>query len=195
MTFIKICGLLDEDSVDAAARLGVDAVGFVFADSVRRISAHDAAPLIRRVTGPTVTVGVFKGAPVAEVIEVAAAAGVGTVQVHDLKSADEVHRLHEAGLGVIRAVSAGTVPGDFGEDHLLVDGAVAGAGVPWDWAGQNKPPGDWILAGGLHPGNVRTAVDATGAWGVDVSSGVESSRGVKDVALIEQFVAAVRSRA
>ncbi|WP_072688992.1 phosphoribosylanthranilate isomerase [Rhodococcus marinonascens] len=195
MTFIKICGLRDEASVDVAVRLGVDAVGFVFADSVRRISAQDATPLIRRVTGPTVAVGVFKGAPMAEVIEVADAAGVATVQVHDLKSADDVSRLHEAGLRVIRAIAAGDGSGDFGADHLLVDGATAGAGVPWDWAGQNRPTGEWILAGGLHPGNVRIAIDATGAWGVDVSSGVESLRGVKDVALIEQFVAAVRSQA
>ncbi|MFD9667080.1 phosphoribosylanthranilate isomerase [Rhodococcus sp. NPDC059968] len=193
MTFIKVCGLRDEASVDLAVRLGVDAVGFVFADSVRRISPEDAAPLVRRVTGSTVAVGVFKGSPVREVIEVAAAAGLGTVQVHDLKSADDVARLREAGLGVIRAVVAGDTSGDFGADRILVDGATAGAGVPWDWASQSRPDGEWILAGGLHPGNVRAAVDATGAWGVDVSSGVESSRGVKDAELIEQFVAAVRS--
>ncbi|AOW94216.1 phosphoribosylanthranilate isomerase [Rhodococcus sp. WMMA185] len=185
----------DESSVDAAVRLGVEAVGFVFAESVRRISAQDAAPLVRRTTDDTVAVGVFKGAPVAEVIEVASTAGVGTVQVHDLKSADEVNRLHEAGLRVIRAITAGDGSGDLGADHLLVDGATAGAGVPWDWTGQSRPAGDWILAGGLHPGNVRTAIEQTGAWGVDVSSGVESSRGVKDVALIEQFVATVRSGA
>ena len=81
-----MCGLRDEASVDLAVRLGVDAVGFVFADSVRRISAEEAAPLVRRVTGHTVAVGVFKGSPVPEVIEIAAAAGLGTVQVHDLTS-------------------------------------------------------------------------------------------------------------
>ncbi|MDJ0110876.1 phosphoribosylanthranilate isomerase, partial [Rhodococcus erythropolis] len=73
------------------------------------------------------------------------------------------------------------------------DGADAGSGVPWNWAQQqSRPQGQWILAGGLSPDNVRDALDATGAWGVDVSSGVESSRGVKDHALIEKFVSAVR---
>ncbi len=195
VTFIKVCGLRDQASVDVAVRLGVDAVGFVFAESVRRIAVEDAAALIRSVTGPTVAVGVFKGSSVPEVIEIAAAAGLGTVQVHDVRSAEDVTRLREAGLTVIRAVVAGDSSGDFGADRLLVDGATAGAGVPWDWAGQARPDGEWILAGGLNPGNVRTAIDATGAWGVDVSSGVESSRGVKDAALIEQFVSAVRSGA
>lgn len=192
MTFIKVCGLRDEASVDLAVRLGVDAVGFVFADSVRRISPRTPR---RWSAGSPVTPSRWACSreSVSEVIDVAAAAGLGTVQMHDLKSADDVARLREAGLGVIRAVVAGDTSGDFGADRILVDGATAGAGVPWDWANQSRPDGEWILAGGLHPGNVRAAVDATGAWGVDVSSGVESSRGVKDAALIEQFVAAVRS--
>lgn len=194
MTFIKVCGLRDEASVDLAAGLGVDAVGFVFAESVRRISPEDAAPLVERVTGHTVAVGVFKGSSVTEVIDVATTTGLRVVQVHDLRSADDVTRLRNAGLEVIHAVVAGDLAGNFGADRLLVDGATAGAGVPWDWTEHHRPDGEWILAGGLHPGNVVTAIDSTGAWGVDVSSGVESSRGVKDAALIEQFVSAVRSR-
>ncbi|MFZ2175082.1 MAG: phosphoribosylanthranilate isomerase [Rhodococcus sp. (in: high G+C Gram-positive bacteria)] len=194
MTFIKVCGLRDDTSVDVLVRLGVDAIGFVFADSARRISPGDAAPLVSRVTGATTAVGVFKGSSVQQVIEVAAEAGLHTVQVHDLRSREDVSALRDAGLTVIRAVVAGDTSGDFGADRLLVDGADAGAGVPWDWAATSRPEGEWILAGGLDPGNVRAAIDATGAWGVDVSSGVESSRGVKDPALIEQFVTAVRAQ-
>ena len=108
-----------------------------------------------------------------------------------------MQRLHDAGLTVIRAVVSSKVRDgynlDLGEDELLIDGADAGSGVPWNWAQQqSRPHGQWILAGGLSPDNVRDALDATGAWGVDVSSGVESSRGIKDHALIEKFVSAVR---
>lgn len=196
MTFIKICGLRDHESVDLAVALGVDAVGFVFADSARQVSAHVADHLARSVPTGMLAVGVFKGNPLGEIIESACGAGFTTVQVHDLQTPDDVATLHAAGLKVIRAVVAGQIRDgyalDLGEDRLLIDGATAGAGVPWDWTNHNAPTGEWILAGGLTPTNVRAALDATGAWGVDVSSGVESSRGIKDLALIEQFVSAVR---
>ncbi|QNG20336.1 phosphoribosylanthranilate isomerase [Rhodococcus triatomae] len=193
MTFIKVCGLRDDMSVDTAVRLGVDAVGFVFAASVRQISPDDAAPLVARAATGTVPVGVFKGNPIEEILAVAARTGLRTVQVHDLVDAQQVARLHAAGLHVVRAIVAGDTSGDLGADRLLVDGAVAGAGRTWDWSSTTAPDGGWILAGGLDPDNVADALAATGAWGVDVSSGVESERGVKDPALIEKFVAAVRA--
>ncbi|NMM84475.1 phosphoribosylanthranilate isomerase [Rhodococcus sp. SRB_17] len=198
MTFIKVCGLRDADTVDLAVRLGVDAIGFVFAESVRKVDPALAADLITRVPDGIRAVGVFLGNPLDQILDIARATGLKYVQVHDLDSAEQVQRLRDAGLLVIRAVVSGKVRDgynlDLGEDELLIDGADAGSGVPWDWAQQqSRPQGQWILAGGLNPDNVRDAVDATGAWGVDVSSGVESSRGVKDHALIENFVAAVRS--
>ncbi|NLE78281.1 MAG: phosphoribosylanthranilate isomerase [Rhodococcus sp.] len=198
MTFIKICGLRDEASVDVAAQLNVDAVGLVFAESARMVRPEDAAPLVRRVPDSVLPVGVFKGIDIADVIAAAETTGLRTVQVHDLTSADDVLRLHAAGLDVIRAAVAGHLRDgyalDFGEDRLLLDGATAGAGIPWDWSARSAvPSGPWILAGGLDPSNVADALAATGATGVDVSSGVESSRGVKDHDLMAKFVAAVRT--
>ncbi|CRK52261.1 N-(5'-phosphoribosyl)anthranilate isomerase [Rhodococcus sp. RD6.2] len=197
MAFIKMCGLRNEATVDHAVELGVDAVGFVLAESPRRVTPEQAAELRARVPAGVLAVGVYVRMPLDEIVATASAAGLDHVQVHDLRSADDVRVLHDAGLTVIRAVNSGgadAVNADFGADLLLVDGAVAGAGVTWDWQDRSAlPTGRWILAGGLTPENVARAVTTSGAWGVDVSSGIESSRGVKDPELMTAFAAAVRS--
>lgn len=191
-----MCGLRNEATVDLAVELGVDAVGFVFAESPRRVSVEQAARLRSRVPAGILAVGVYVRMPLDEVVATAKAANVDHVQVHDLRSGDDVQVLHDAGLTVIRAVNTGgaeALTEDFGADLLLVDGAVAGAGVTWDWQDRSAlPPGRWILAGGLNPDNVARAVRTSGAWGVDVSSGIEASRGVKDPNLMRAFADAVR---
>ncbi len=196
MTFIKMCGLRDEATVDLAVDLGVDAVGFVFADSPRRVSAEQAATLRSRVPAGILAVGVYVEMSLDDIVSTARAADLDHVQVHDLRSADAVRFLHDAGLTVIRAVNNGegaSVSEDLGADLLLVDGAVAGAGVTWDWQDRSAVPrGRWILAGGLTAKNVARAVETSGAWGVDVSSGIESSRGIKSPALMTAFADAVR---
>lgn len=196
MTFIKMCGLRDEATVDLAVDLGVDAVGFVFADSPRRVSAAQAAKLRSRVPERTVAVGVYVKMSLDDIVATARAADLDHVQVHDLRSADDVRFLHDAGLTVICAVNNGSgasVSEDLGADLLLVDGAVAGAGVTWDWQDRSAVPrGRWILAGGLTPENVARAVETSGAWGVDVSSGIESGRGIKSPELMTAFADAVR---
>ena len=85
---------------------------------------------------------------------------------------------------------------DWGEELLLIDAAVPGSGEAWDYSSvraKGLAGRDWLLAGGLDPANVTDAATQAGAWGVDVSSGVESSRGVKDLARIRAFVAAAKS--
>ncbi|WP_016931713.1 phosphoribosylanthranilate isomerase [Rhodococcus sp. R1101] len=199
MTFIKMCGLQDEATVDLAVELDVDAVGFVFAESPRRIPPDRAAALRTRVPAGTLAVGVYVKMPLDEIIATARAADLDHVQVHDLRSADDVRILHDAGLTVIRAVNTGgaeALSEDFGADLLLVDGAVAGAGKTWDWQDRSAlPSGRWILAGGLNPENVKKAIATSGAWGVDVSSGIEAERGVKDPGLMRAFAWSVRGRA
>lgn len=199
MTFIKMCGLQDEATVDLAVELDVDAVGFVFAESPRRIPPDRAATLRTRVPAGTLAVGVYVKMPLDEIIATARAADLDHVQVHDLRSADDVRILHDAGLTVIRAVNTGgaeALSEDFGADLLLVDGAVAGAGKTWDWQDRSAlPSGRWILAGGLNPENVKKAIATSGAWGVDVSSGIEAERGVKDPGLMRAFAWSVRGRA
>ncbi|MBY6410336.1 phosphoribosylanthranilate isomerase [Rhodococcus sp. BP-252] len=192
MTFIKLCGFRDRSTLDVALSLDVDAIGFVFVRSPRQISVEDARPLVELTRGRAEPVGVFKGATVSDILATASDAGLHTVQVHDLAGSDDVSRLHDAGLTVYRAVTAGADYTSIGEDDLLIDGSTAGAGEAWDWDRLERPDRPWILAGGLGVENVREGIAATGAAGVDVSSGIESSRGVKDARLIERFVAEVR---
>ncbi|MFG3091516.1 phosphoribosylanthranilate isomerase [Streptomyces sp. CAI-85] len=198
--FVKICGLKTERDVDTAVEAGADAVGFVFSASPRRIDPATAARLCRRVPEHVLTVGVFRDEPLADVRSVAAEAGIGAVQLHGSEGREYYDDLGAGGWTLIRAAAFGdSVPrcGEMGEDLLLLDAPVPGSGVAWDWSGGPAPaPGEkWLLAGGLTPENVRAAVDAARPWGVDVSSGVEATRGVKDPALIRTFVAAARGGA
>ncbi|MFG3232619.1 phosphoribosylanthranilate isomerase [Streptomyces antibioticus] len=198
--FVKICGLKTERDVDTAVEAGADAVGFVFSASPRRIDPATAARLCRRVPEHVLTVGVFRDEPLADVRSVAAEAGIGAVQLHGSEGREYYDDLGADGWTLIRAAAFGdSVPrcGEMGEDLLLLDAPVPGSGVAWDWSGGPAPaPGEkWLLAGGLTPENVRAAVDAARPWGVDVSSGVEATRGVKDPDLIRTFVAVARGGA
>ncbi|WP_432032442.1 phosphoribosylanthranilate isomerase [Streptomyces antibioticus] len=198
--FVKICGLKTERDVDTAVEAGADAVGFVFSASPRRIDPATAARLCRRVPEHVLTVGVFRDEPLADVRSVAAEAGIGAVQLHGSEGREYYDDLGAGGWKLIRAAAFGdSVPrcGEMGEDLLLLDAPVPGSGVAWDWSGGPAPaPGEkWLLAGGLTPENVRAAVDVARPWGVDVSSGVEAARGVKDPALIRSFVAVARGGA
>ncbi|MFE9440410.1 phosphoribosylanthranilate isomerase [Streptomyces sp. NPDC006602] len=197
--FVKICGLKTERDVDTAVEAGADAIGFVFSASPRRIDAATAARLCRRVPENVLTVGVFREEPLQEVRSVAADAGIRAVQLHGPEDRGYYDELATGGWTLIRAAAFGDLAprfGDMGEDMMLLDAPVPGSGVTWDWS--TRPPvgsGEkWLLAGGLSPDNVRDAIDAAQPWGVDVSSGVEQSRGVKDPALITAFVKAARAR-
>ncbi|WP_327718300.1 phosphoribosylanthranilate isomerase [Streptomyces sp. NBC_00490] len=195
--FIKICGLQTERDVDTAVEAGADAIGFVFSRSPRRVDAATAARLGRRVPEHVLTVGVFREEPLDFVRAMADESGLGAVQLHGPEDHAYYAALATGDWTLIRAAAFGdSVPrvGEYGEDMLLLDAPVPGSGIAWDWS--SKPlaaPGEkWLLAGGLTPDNVRVAVEATSPWGVDVSSGVEHARGVKDPALITAFIKSAR---
>jgi phosphoribosylanthranilate isomerase len=212
--WIKICGLRTADTVDAAVAVGVDAVGFVFAPgSPRTIRPADARSLVGRVPDGVETVGVFRDQPVGEILRSARQSGVTTVQLHGHEGPDEFEAVRQGGFAVIRAISAARfVEESLGREspHLgappvrlaawqparpLLDAPDPGAGLPFaenSLAGA-APPAGWILAGGLTVGNVGRLVEAFRPARVDVSSGVESSRGIKSAGLIRSFVAAARS--
>ncbi|MFE7775839.1 phosphoribosylanthranilate isomerase [Streptomyces sp. NPDC057445] len=196
--FIKVCGLRTEQDVDAAVEAGADAIGFVFAASARRIDADSARRLVRRVPEGVMTVGVFRDQPLAEVRELLDASAVRAVQLHGSEDLAFYDALRPDGRTLIRGVAVrDDVPphGERGEDILLLDAPVPGAGETWDRSGKRLPePGRaWLLAGGLGPGNVAEAVRLARPWGVDVSSGIEISRGVKSPELIAAFIAAARA--
>ncbi|AMB59998.1 phosphoribosylanthranilate isomerase [Microterricola viridarii] len=203
--FVKICGLREPATLAAAVQAGADAVGFVFAPgSPRTVDAGTVRQLLTAVPAPVQTVGVFRRQPIDEVLATATAAGVSTVQLHGGEPVTELDRLKTAGFDTIRALSLDEYlreldrdPAGLRRHRLLLDAPVPGAGEPFDTTAlrAHPPQGDWLLAGGLTPGNVSELLAGLGGAtpGVDVSSGVESTRGVKDAALIEAFVAAARA--
>lgn len=194
MVFVKICGLRQQAHIDTALGGGADAIGFVLTASPRFVEASSARKLVAHVGGRALTVGVFRGETVDEVERLARESGVACIQLHGDYSPEDVARLGGLGVRVIRAVSF-TEPGDdLGADMLLVDAPRAGSGQEWDYAVMSERglTGRWLLAGGLTPANVGSAVAAASPWGVDVSSGVETAPGQKDASLIRNFLTAAK---
>ena len=199
--FVKVCGLSTPESVLAAAEAGADAVGFVLTPSPREVTPAQVRELLAHVPAGIAAVGVFRHEAAGDAVALAREAGLDWIQLHGDRSPADVRTVHDAGLRLIRAVTMSAAPDvfeDWGEELLLIDAAVPGSGEAWDYASvetKGLAGRRWLLAGGLAPGNVAAAAAQAGAWGVDVSSGVESSRGVKDLAKIRDFVAAAKTPA
>ncbi|XVV07454.1 phosphoribosylanthranilate isomerase [Actinosynnema sp. CA-248983] len=181
--YVKLCGLRTPSDVATAVDAGADAVGFVLTASPRQVDADTARALVREVPPTVLSVGVFRGVEAAEVARLAAAAGVGAVQLHGDYPRSAFDEVSALGVPLIRAVSLTPATdvrvGAYGEDMLLLDSPDAGSGHRWDLTTLDgaRPDGRWLLAGGLDPDNVAEAISQARPWGVDVSSGVESSRG------------------
>ncbi len=199
MTFVKICGLRTPDDVDAAVTAGADAVGFVMSSrSPRHVTPELARALVDHLADRAVAVLVVNDLPVGEAIDQATSAGVGVLQLHGpAYDVADFAACADAGVRTWRATSLAVDPeprlGSHGEEALLLDSPDPGSGHRWSAADlRARPTGRWLLAGGLDPDNVADAVAELSPWGVDVSSGVERSRGVKDHDRIRAFVAAAR---
>ncbi|RJQ80538.1 phosphoribosylanthranilate isomerase [Pseudonocardiaceae bacterium YIM PH 21723] len=195
--FVKVCGLRTAADVAVAVEAGADAIGFVLTESPRQIDSAAVRELIKDIAGDVLTVGVVRGITAEDAGRLADEAGVAALQLHG-----DYTRADFAALGgrrLIRATSlkpdTDLATGAYGEELFLLDSPVAGSGERWDLGrlDGSRPTGKWLLAGGLSPENVRAAISVARPWGVDVSSGVESSRGVKDHGKIRAFVAAARS--
>ena len=197
---VKICGLRTEAAIDVAVAAGADAVGFVIAEgSPRFVDAETARQLIEHTAGRATTVLVTKGLSPEDAASAAQGCGVDVLQVHGFDR-PQVERTLELFPRVWRATSVGKAHVDanlesWGEEILLIDSPRAGSGERWDLGAlqTRRPTGPWLLAGGLDPENVAQVIPQAEPSGVDVSSGVESSPGIKDHGLIERFVANARS--
>ncbi|WAH95560.1 phosphoribosylanthranilate isomerase [Arthrobacter sp. MMS18-M83] len=197
--FVKVCGLSTPESVQAAVESGADAVGFVLTKSPREVSPDRARDLLVHVPEGVAAVGVFRHETAADAVATAREAGLEWVQLHGSRTPEDIKAVHDAGMRLVRAVTMGAAPEEFeewGEELLLIDAAVPGSGESWDYSSVRKlglGERQWLLAGGLTPSNVGAAAREAEAWGVDVSSGVESSRGVKDLDLVRAFVKAAKA--
>src|SRR5687768_16069204 len=197
--FVKVCGLSTPESIREAVDAGADAVGFVLTASPRVVSPAQVTQLLSSVPDGVAAVGVFRHEPAEDAVAIARAAGLEWIQLHGDRTPEDVKTAHDTGMKVIRAVAIGSAEDAFdswGEELLLVDAAFPGSGESWDYScmrSKDLEGRKWLLAGGLNPANVAEAAKAAGAWGVDVSSGVEESPGVKDPAKIRAFVAAAKA--
>jgi phosphoribosylanthranilate isomerase len=193
--WIKICGLRTREAIEAAAEAGANALGFVFhAGSPRNLDPAAARELQRAVPRGLERVAVFLHPAQSLVDEVLAAVGPDWVQA----DADDLATLRlPAGLRVLPVLRSGRPSASRATalpPRCLLEGARSGEGERADWraAAQLARATELVLAGGLDPANVAEAVRAVRPFGLDVSSGVERERGVKDPARIRQFVRAAR---
>ncbi len=202
-TRVKICGIRTADAARAAIDSGADAVGFVFVrSSARYIEPAAAWEIIGALPPLCSSVGVFVNAKLEVFSDIEEQCPTNYAQ---LQGNEEIPLVRQCGPGVIKAIrfDAGTIGADLAKwdeieevDAILIDGSAGGEGTAFDWPalashleGFSKPI---VIAGGLTPKNVGEAIRAVRPWAVDVSSGVESERAVKDPGLIEAFCAAVR---
>ena len=190
---IKICGLTDADAVAAAMESGADAVGFVFADSVRRVSVQHALGIAAHAPRHIKRVAVMLHPSNEEWLEVRDGFQPDALQT-DLADFDYL----DVPDGIERwpVMREGAVAADDQLPEIFVyEGKASGSGeaVNWQAAAELAKRGKMILAGGLNIANVPEAIRQVVPFGVDVSSGVESAPGQKDLTRIQAFIEAVRT--
>lgn len=188
--FVKICGVRDVVAACAAIEAGANALGLVFAESPRRCTEATAREVLREVAGRVEVFGVFRGPLSPTDLRQIETLGLRTVQVHGVCGI-----ALPAGIEVVPAGAPGEATLQGAARVVLDAPGGAGRGRPWEYARARTFPGDArvILAGGLCPENVASAIRAARPNGVDVSSGVEIRPGEKSPARIQEFVAAARA--
>ena len=204
---VKICGIKDAAALEAACKAGADMVGFVFfPPSPRAVTPAEAASLARSYAAGPKRVGLFVDPDDAMLAATLAQVPLDILQLHGEETPGRAGEIRARfGKPVMKALGIGSKAdlarmADYADqvDYFLLDARPPpGSALPggnaqaFDWALMQgeEPPRPWLLAGGLTPANVARAIAASGAKGVDVSSGVEKARGVKDPVAIAAFVA------
>ena len=202
--WIKICGLTTPDAVTAALDAGADAIGFVFAKSVRQVTPDVAHRLAAPARARARCVAVTRHPSQLEIDDIISILKPDVLQtdVQDLLNLRlpaylellPVFRGVGEERGTARTTSANTESNTL-PSRLLFEGLTSGAGVPCDWTAASRVARrtELVLAGGLSPANVAAAIAAVQPFGVDVSTGVEVRPGVKSPTEIANFVRAARA--
>ena len=210
--YVKICGLTRPDQAQAVGKLGADAIGLMFAESKRQVDVDQGRDVAAAAGAKIEKVGVFVDADAGQIAKIIEQTGITRVQLHGSEQPDIVEAIPVPcwkAFGVRDEGFAGEIR-DWVErlgtnaqlEAIMLDAydprAVGGTGKSFNWDLVAKARSDGlmddlppiILAGGLDPANVAEAIAAVRPWGVDVSSGVESSPGVKDMNKVEAFLRA-----
>jgi len=207
LTRVKICGITNLADARAAVAAGADAIGFIFAESPRRVSPEEVRDILQALDlGHAVGVGVFVDEPPERVMEIAKVAGLKVLQLHGGEPPEAVEQLCSSGFDIVKSfrVSAEksdlSALGDYHPTAFLLDtyarGRPGGTGETFDWrlAVEARQFGRVILAGGLGVDNVLEAIAVASPYGVDASSRLEVRPGVKDHELVRKFVRLVKSQ-
>jgi phosphoribosylanthranilate isomerase len=213
MAEVKICGLSTAATLEAALAAGADFVGFVFyPKSPRDVSLAQAFELAEIARGRAKIVALIVDADDALIDGISKAVKPDFFQAHGSETPDRIAAIDAlSGIPVIKAIKvkdAGDIASaaayasvaafplfDAKAPETLAGALPGGNGLSFDWEllADGKAGGAFMLSGGLDPANVAAAIRATGAGMVDVSSGVESAPGVKDIALIRNFIEAAKA--
>ncbi|QNI38415.1 phosphoribosylanthranilate isomerase [Edaphobacter sp. 4G125] len=213
--WVKICGNTNLEDAKLAAELGADALGFVFAESKRRVTPEQVKAITSHLPTHIERVGVVYGHDAAQIAEIIGAAGLNGVQLHgdfDPRLVTQVRGLLGNEIGIIQTLhwvvgsdSSTQMRAELRQiaatnmvDRVLIDSRVGsaggGTGVAFDWKAARAVLDEFadqlkvIIAGGLRPENVREAIQELHPWGVDVASGVEMSPGRKDPEKLATFL-------
>lgn len=201
--FVKICGITSEEDALLAVAMDADAVGFIFAPSVRQVAPVVVRDIVKRLPPDVLTIGVFRDEAPERVVSIVHSAGLRGAQLSGRESVDGTRYVAERVPLVIKVLVAGSPEVEradqYGTDVTMIEGAVPGSGKTFDWSLVDAVPPSQklLLAGGLTPENVGEAIETVKPWGVDVATGVEraGSPGEKDPRKVRLFVANARAAA
>ncbi len=197
--FVKICGITRLQDALCAVENGADAIGFIFAESKRKVSISTVSQIVEQLPKNFLTIGVFRDQNPQQIIETIREAGLVGAQLHGQESVQEVAQVASVIKFVVKSVVAGSVDAknadQFATEMIMVDSANPGSGTNYDLTLLRELPPSvrLILSGGLTVANVAPSIRTASPWGVDVSSGVESTAGIKDYSKIRDFIANARA--
>jgi phosphoribosylanthranilate isomerase len=197
--FIKICGITNAQDALDAVECGADALGFVFAESSRKVSVETVREIVKQLPADVLTIGVFRDHITRQVVDTVREACLVGAQLHGHESAQQIAEVKAEVNWVAKSVVAGSAEAfsanNYGTDLILVDSANPGTGTGYDLSLLEHLPKtiNVILSGGLTVKNVAESIKAVSPWGVDVSSGVEISPGMKDKLKIREFITNARA--
>jgi len=198
VTKVKICGITNYDDAAMAVDLGADALGFIFAESPRKIGPANARDIIRRLPPFIKSVGVFVNEDITRLTDIADYCGLDNIQLHGDETPEICERLMPRAIKALR-IKDNSTPLDYLEykgkvKAFLLDTysekAAGGTGITFNWdiaLGFKKLGVPVILAGGLNPSNIRDAIEKVKPYAVDIGSGIEERPGKKDHELMIQI--------
>ncbi len=199
MVKIKICGLRRLEDISIVNRYKPDYVGFVFADSKRKVSHDFAYEMKSNLSSDIVSVGVFVDADIGEIVELFDRGIIEIAQLHGLESEDYINKLRENTNGELKIINAIEMSDEKDlleydnsiSDYLLLDSG-KGSGKTFDWGLIRKDLNkEFFLAGGINISNIADAIEEFNPYAIDLSSGVETD-GFKDENKIEEIMEVIR---